>query len=195
MFNNNICYKFGIPHSDDLQRLQNVCVDITSANSHLQNLLVFIAFNLLIFFALIFCAKLISNNKEYIRAYYKSSYNYFIHTTTIIGILPIVIYFLTGEFTIISKLVMTLSLLILIYLKYEYWPLIKKYPPVHSGVYASAIIALFTLSYFTMLQNDFKNDEFSTTALLSILFVYCMVLHIFLRLIKEIKIVQQNTND
>lgn len=194
MLDNNICYKFGIPHSDDLQRLQNVCLDVTSASSHLQNLLIFIAFNLLIFFTLVFCAKLISNNKEYIRAYYKSTFSYFVHTTTIIGLMPIVIYFLYGEFTIISKLIMTLSLLVLIYIKYEYWPLIKKHPPAHSGIYASAVIALFTLSYFTMLQHDFKSDDFSTTALLSILFIYCMVLHIFLRLIREIKLVQKQAN-
>ncbi len=191
MVSNNICYKFGIPHSGDLQKLQELCLDIIHTNTNTQNLLIFIGFNLFIFFLLIYFAKAITPNKLYIQAYYKASFHYFIQTSTIIGILPIMLYFLGDTFTITYQIILTISLLTLIYLMYEYWPTIKRNPPAHRGIVSTILTTLFTLNYYFTLQVNFEDEAFSNMALLTILTLYCMVLHIFIRLIKEVRQIQK----
>ncbi len=187
MINNNICYKFGVPHSDDLQKLQDVCLDVVNANGPTQNLLIFIAFNLLIFFLLIFFAKAITTNKLYIRAYYKASFNYFIQTATIIGTLPVMMYFISDSFSIIGQIILTVSLFTLVYIMYEYWPTVRIHPPAQTGIISTILTTLFTISYYYTLQLNFEDEAFSNIVLLTLLTLYCMVLHIFIRLITEVR--------
>lgn len=183
----NICYKFGTPHSADLQKLQEICLDINATNIHFQKFLLFIVAAFSLFLILVFFAKFITPNKKFIDAYYKSSFTYFMQVFTVITIIPILLFFLDGEFAIISQITVTFGVLGMIFIIFEFWPTYKKDVEVNNSIISTLLITLFILSFYHMYNSNIKDQLFIDTALVSIFILYLIILNIFIKLIIEVK--------
>lgn len=183
----NICYKFGIPHSADLQKLQEMCVNITSTNIQFQKFLLFILITFGFFLILVFFTKFITANKTFITAYYKSSFTYFIQLFTVITILPILVYLFSGYFDIISKLVVTFGALGIIFIMYEYWPIYKKDVEINNSIVSTVFLTIFTLTFYHAYSGGIKSDSFINASLISIFMIYMMILNIFIKLAIDLK--------
>jgi hypothetical protein len=173
--------------NSDLQQLQNLCVDIVNANVHTQNILMFVGVNVLLFLLTVFFARIITSNKEYAFAFYRSAYNYYIQVFTIVTIVPLFVYLYEDLFNFAVKLLVTLGLLCIIFLLYEFWPHAKKEAIAHNGIVSTVLMSFFAINYYFTIVLAMRNEDFTDTVLALILVLYLMVLNVFIRLIKEVK--------
>ena len=185
--NTNICHKFGTPHSLDLQELQNICLNISSSNMGLQKFLIFIFVALIIFLSMVFFVKAITTNEDTIKAYYKSSFTYFIQLFTIIAVIPIIVYFFQQNITIVGKIITTFFVLGIIFLMYEYWPIYKKESKPNSSILSTILLTFFTISYYHSFTLGFKDDNFVQTSLIAVASLCLIVFNIFITFIREIR--------
>lgn len=183
----NICNKFGTPQSVDLQNLQEICQNITASNPQFQKFLLFIAGAFSLFLILVFFAKVITSNKTFIHAYYKSSFTYFIQIFTVITIIPIISYLFDGTFEVLSKLVVTFGVLGMIFVMFEYWPVYKKDVEVNNSIVSTLLVTVFVLSFYSIYNSDIKNEFFIDTALIAIFSLYLMIFNIFIKLAIEVQ--------
>ena len=185
--NTNICYKFGTPHSLDLQELQNICLNINSSNIAIQKFLLILFVALIIFLSLVFFVKAITTNEDTIKAYYKASFTYFIQLFTVIAVIPIIVYFFQQEINIIGKIITTFFVLGIIFLMYEYWPIYKKEANANSSIISTILVTIFTISFYHSFTLGFKDDNFVQTSLIAIATLSLIIFNIFITFIKEIK--------
>lgn len=183
----NICYKFGTPHSVDLQKLQDICLNITAADSNVQKFLLFISTAFFLFLILVLFAKVFTSDKNIINAYYKSAFTYFIQLFTIITIIPVALYLFEGQLNIVGKLIITTGIFGIIFVMYEFWPIYKKEPEINNSILSTIFLSFFTLSYYQAFSMGIENKYFIDTALISVLMVYVMILNIFIKLAIEVK--------
>lgn len=185
--NENICYKFGTAQNNDLQQLQELCVTIANANPHMQNLLLFLGINVALFLMVVFFARVITSNKEYALAYYRCAYNYYIQLFTIVTVVPLFVYIYEDLFNFAIKLTVTLGVLCIIFLKFEFWPHVKKQALTHNGIFSTILMSFFAINYYFTLALAMRGEDFTDTILALVLVLYLIVLNIFIRLIKEVK--------
>lgn len=183
----NICYKFGVPSSPDLQKLQQMCVELSTTDTNLQKFLLFIAIAFSLFLFIVLFARVVTSNKMIIEAYYKSSFTYFIQTFTVITIIPAAIYLFEGKFDIISQITMLIGLMGMIFVIYEYWPVYKKDPDKTNSIVSTILITLFTLTLYKAYTMGIKNVLFIETSMIAVSMIYLMVLSIFVKLALEVR--------
>lgn len=183
----NICYKFGTPHSADLQKLQDICLSISQANTNIQKFLLFASIAFSLFIILVLFAKLFTSDKKIIKAYYKSAFTYFIQVFVVITMTPLCIYFFQGKISIIGQLVTLIGLFGIIFIMYEFWPVYKKEPEANNAIISTIFLVVFALSFYQAYSMGIKHTLFIDTALVSVLMIYLMILNIFIKLAIEVK--------
>lgn len=183
----NICYKFGTPHSADLQKLQEVCLSITHANTNIQKFLLFATIAFSLFIILILFAKMFTSDKKIIKAYYKSAFTYFIQVFTVITITPLCIYFFHGQMSIVGEIITLIGIFGLIFIMYEFWPVYKKEPEANNAIISTIFLVLFALSFYQAYNMGIEHPLFIDTALIAVLMIYLMILNIFIKLAIEVK--------
>lgn len=182
-----ICTQFGTPSNEDLLSLQNLCIKTLQSDEYTKNFLLFLCVHIGLLFILVFLFKAFMSNPEHIKSFYKSSYLYFIQIFTIVSFMPFIVFYLTQEFTSFYKLIVTVGVLTLVYLMYEYWPVFKQNMPVQNFIYPSILSSLFALSYFFLLSTNMDDPKFSKSILMMTLCLYLIIINIFIRLLKEVK--------
>lgn len=183
----NACYKFGTPHSADLQKLQEICINITNTDTNVQKFLLFLSIAFSLFLILVLFAKIFTSDKKIINAYYKSAFTYYIQIFTVITVIPLALFFFEAHMSIVSKLVVTAGIFGMIFVIYEYWPIYKKEPEVNNSIISTIFLVLFTLSFYQAYSLGINSSRFIDTALVSVLMAYLMILNIFIKLAIEVK--------